>query len=747
MFPKNFEWYQDIHKYRHPNTKATSANQITFAGTCHNTAVSILFDTGAFNAVDYNLVKKLGLKMIKLPFPTKVTYFNGQSDSRATINYGCNVPLNIGTYTAIVPCLVTWVDPTHPVVFGMQWFRTTYPNMVHELLKLGGGEQTKPDVSEPLIAASVNGNLYSVNNNDRSTVLLAAISTEENNRTELQEKFKQIIELRCALAQAIDDKEHTLQMRSAAATNTQVGSINGLTGNAEGWRDTIPKQYHRFCDTVFSDESASELPPHRTGVDCEITLTDGAKYWQEKLYDMPLDQQKVLKQYLDTQLQRGFIQPSKSPVASAVFFVTDKASQSRGTDQLRLVVDYRTLNSRITLDEYPLPLTREIIDRLGKAKVFTKFDVRAGFNNIRVAPGHEWKLAFKTMYGLYEYTVMPMGLATAPSIFQRFMNMVLAPYLGLFCFAYLDDIIVFSDNKDQHEEHVTKVLEAMEAHKLHLKPIKCVWNTTTVDFLGYTAVANKGVKMADDKIQAIRNWERPKTLRDTRAFNGLANFYGKFVPHYSDLMKPLYNLTKKGAEFNWTPECQIAFDTVKQAMKNDLFLSGFDWNKPATLETDASDVAYAGIISQTDDHGDLRPVLMYSHTFTNEQMNWPAHDKELYAIVFGFSRYRHFLQTRAEPVKVYSDHRALSHFMKTTDLSKRDRHRRWAEELSQYNFQIQYRPGVENTVADCLSRYNLGEGQFENVPLLPSWRFSEKARKSLDHPSQWSPTAVTGAPS
>jgi hypothetical protein len=123
---------------------------------------------------------------------------------------------------------------------------------------------------------------------------------------------------------------------------------------------------------------------------------------------------------------------------------------------------------------------------------------------------------------------------------------------------------------------------------------------------------------------------------------------------------------------------------------------------------------------------------MFSHTFTDEQKNWPAHDKELYAIVFGFDRYRHFLQTRSHPVEVYSDHRALSHFMTTTDLSRKDRHRRWADLLSQFNFQIQYRPGSDNTVPDALSRYNLGEGNFENLPLLPSWRFSTKALKSLD---------------
>lgn len=132
-----------MHKYRHPNTEATQANQISFASTSNGHSFSTLFDTGAFNAVDYNLVKKLGHKLIKLPFSTPVSYFNGQVDKRATINYGCFVPIKIGTYEANVPCLVTWVDPTHPVVFGMQWFRTTYPEMVHELLKLGGGGSTK----------------------------------------------------------------------------------------------------------------------------------------------------------------------------------------------------------------------------------------------------------------------------------------------------------------------------------------------------------------------------------------------------------------------------------------------------------------------------------------------------------------------------------------------------------------------------------------------------------------------------
>jgi len=706
-----------------------------------------LFDTGAFNSVDFNFVRSNKLEMIKLPWSMEVSYFDGKINPKATVNYGCIVPIKIGSYSARVPCLVTWTSPVTPVVFGMQWFRSTYPEMVYELLKFGGGETSSPSISEPMIAASATGNLYTVT--DRSPEgmkrlegieLSKHLNKHESDRQEYQQKYFLALQARMAVTarlEEIADEEmfydlDVAPIRSMAASSTDVGSINGLTKNALNWREGIPLQFHRFCDTVFSDESAAKLPPHREGIDAEVHLKEGEKLWQCKLFDMPKDQLEILKRYLDEQLSKGFIQPSNSPVASPVFFVTDKASSSRGVSQLRLVVDYRTLNSKIHLDEYPLPLSREIIDRLGKSKIYTKFDVRAGFNNIRIKEGHEWKLAFKTMFGLFEYRVMPMGLATAPSIFQRFINSVLAPFLGLFCFAYLDDIIIFSDSEEQHERHVTQVLEALEKAELHLKPAKCVWNTTKVDFLGFTAVAGKGVKMSDDKIQAIRDWERPKTTRDCRSFAGLANFYGKFIPHFSDLMKPIYELTKKNVPFEWTPRQQLAFDTVKSAMKTDIFLQGFDYSKDAVLETDSSNVAYAGVISQKDNNGDLRPVLMYSHTFTDEQKNWPAHDKELYAIVFGFDRYRHFLQTRQSPVEVYSDHRALSHFMTTTDLSRKDRHRRWADLLSQFNFRIQYRPGSNNTVPDALSRYNLGEGNFENLPLLPSWRFSTKALKSLD---------------
>jgi len=213
-----------------------------------------------------------------------------------------------------------------------------------------------------------------------------------------------------------------------------------------------------------------------------------------------------------------------------------------------------------------------------------------------------------------------------------------------------------------------------------------------------------------------------------RAFLGLTNFYHSFVPHYADICSPLTDLTKKGREFDWNPVCQKAFDRLKALLRSDVFLAAFDWDKPCILETDASDVAYAGVISHEGPDGLLRPVIMFSHKFKDAERNWPIHDKELYAIVFAFQRYRHFLCGKF-PVDVYTDHRNLAKFLSSTKLT--GRLARWWVELSGNNFQIQYRTGKENVVADALSRYQGDVAAVQRGCVLPSFRFCDKAMADL----------------
>ncbi|GKU10804.1 unnamed protein product [Fusarium langsethiae] len=393
-------------------------------------------------------------------------------------------------------------------------------------------------------------------------------------------------------------------------------SVNGLTGNQEGWIEGIPEAFRKYADTVFSDDSAKTLPPVRPGYDCAIDIKENGRLKTCKLYDMSQKQLETLKAILDEQLAKGFIEPSTAPHSAPVFFVTDKASASRGVDQLRLVVDYRDLNSQVIDNEYPLPLIRTVMEGLSKAQYFTKFDVRAGFNNLRIKPGDEPKSSFKTPFGQFQYNVMPFGLKTAPAYFQHFINMVLGPYLNLFCFAYLDDIIVYSSTLEKHEENTHLVLSALEKHGLHLKPSKCAWNVQEVSFLGFTAVAGKGIRMSDDKIQSLLNTPSPRNLTDLRSFQGLINFYDKFLPHYSDKSSVLTELTKKDTPFEWNDTRETAFRALLEGIRKDVFLSAFDWTLPTQLETDASDVAYGGCISQLHTNGHWRPVVNYTPLFT-----------------------------------------------------------------------------------------------------------------------------------
>lgn len=553
---------------------------------------------------------------------------------------------------------------------------------------------------------------------------IPADQVDEHRRNDAWIQVSTLVRARSAVIARLAEMSPPVPARSA--------SVNGLTGNADNWLETIPPQFRHFASTVFSDESAKKLPPHRAGIDCQIDIKEGETLSTSKIYDMSKDQLDTLKAIIDEQLSKGFIRPSKSPASSPVFFVKDKASASRGVEQLRLVVDYRSLNSKIVMDEYPIPLTRTVMQRLPTAKVFTKFDVRAGFNNLRIREGDEWKTAFKTFFGLYEYTVMPFGLATAPSTFQRFINHVLAPYLDDFCFAYLDDIIIFSPDQATHDKHVTVILEALQEAELHLKPAKCQWSTPEVSFLGFTAVAGKGVRMSDDKLQGLREWRKPQNVKQVRMFLGTVNFYHDFVPHYSDIVAPLTDLTKKDAPFTWTNKHDKAWDKLMSLLRNDIFLAAFDPELPVILETDASDVAYAGVISQLH-NGKHRPVLMFSHKFQDAETRYSVAEKELYAIVYAIKRYPHFLHAK-EPVKVYTDHRNLSRFLHTTKLTSRLG--RWYDDMrrSGIDFQIQYRPGMENTVADALSRYQKDaapEGP-AYAPLLPRHRFSKKALQDID---------------
>jgi hypothetical protein len=242
---------------------------------------------------------------------------------------------------------------------------------------------------------------------------------------------------------------------------------------------------------------------------------------------------------------------------------------------LRLCVDYRGLNAMTVKDRTPLPLIGQALDRLSRANIYTKLDVRDAYHNLRIAKGDEWKMAFRTKYGLYEYLVMPFGLTNALASFQRWMNEVLSDYLDVFCIAYLDDILIYSDDIEQHRQHVKMILERVEEVGLKLKASKCEFHTDRMEYLGYI-ISPSGIQMDPEKVRAVAEWREPTNVKGVQSFLGFANFYMRFIQDFSKITAPLTRLTRKDTHWEWDDAAQSAFEQLKQAMVSEPILRHFD---------------------------------------------------------------------------------------------------------------------------------------------------------------------------
>jgi hypothetical protein len=388
--------------------------------------------------------------------------------------------------------------------------------------------------------------------------------------------------------------------------------------------DLLPEELRDFRD-VFCPKEADKLPPHRP-YDHDIKLIDGKTPPFGPLYPMSRVQLTVLKEWLDENLEKGFIRPSSSPAASPVLFV----SKPRGG--LRLCMDYRALNAVTVKDRYPLPLTKETLNNLKGMRYFSTIDIVSAFNNIRMKKGMEYLTAFRTRFGLFESLVMPFGLTGAPATFQRFMNDTLREFLDVFCNAYMDDILVYSRTRTEHERHLRLILEKLREAGLHVKIEKCHFFQTEVKFLGLI-VGTSGVRMDPEKIRTIVEWKQPRNVTDIKSFTGFAGFYRRFIKNFSKILAPITALEKKGIQFRWTDECQQSFDYLKAEFTKEPILRAFDWEQVTTVETDSSDYVSAGAMSQPDENGVLHPVAFYSKKLTPTECNYEIYDKELLAIV------------------------------------------------------------------------------------------------------------------
>ena len=265
----------------------------------------------------------------------------------------------------------------------------------------------------------------------------------------------------------------------------------------------------------------------------------------------------VLKEYIEEKLAKGFIRHVSSPARAPVLFVK-KADRS-----LRFCVDYYGLNERTIKNRYHLPLIQETLARLQNAKWYTKLDLRNGYYHLRITEG-EWKTAFRTRYGHFEYQVMLFGLMNAPGSFQHFINDTIRDFLDIFYTTLLDDILIYSNTLKENKEHVRLVLERLSAAGIHLKLEKCMFHIQEVDYLGLV-ITPGGLKIQDEKVATIRNWEDPANVKDVQSFLGFANFYRRFILNYSKVVSPLTKQTGKNVPWQWNSKQKTAFKALKEA--------------------------------------------------------------------------------------------------------------------------------------------------------------------------------------
>jgi len=367
-----------------------------------------------------------------------------------------------------------------------------------------------------------------------------------------------------------------------------------------------------------------------------------------------------------------------------------------------MVQDYRHINQWTVKNGYPLPLIADILDGVEKRKVFTKLDLRWGYNNVRIKEGDEWKAAFTMHIGAYEPTVMYFGLTNSPATFQTMMNDLFQDLINQGDMAtFIDDILVATDIEEGHDELVEEVLKRLEENDLFVKPEKCKWKVKEVEFLG-VVIGPQGVEMQREKVEGVLNWPTPRNVKKVQKFLGLANYYRRFIKDFAKIAAPLHVLVRKEQKWKWEKEQEEAFGKLKEAFMMEPVLAIPDIDREMRVEADASDYATGRVLSLKGEDGKWRPVAFISKSLNTTERNYEIHDKEMLAVIRCLEAWRHYLEGAKLEFEIWTDHKNLQYFMTSQKLNRRQA--RWALYLSRFSFTLKHVPGKSMGKADGLSR-------------------------------------------
>ncbi|KAJ3500604.1 hypothetical protein NLJ89_g9719 [Agrocybe chaxingu] len=665
----------------------------------------VLLDCGANRCyVNSSFVSTHNLPLVCLKLPISVYNVDGTRNRAGSITHSVDLLVTIKDHVELVRFLVTNTGSSS-LILGYSWLRRNNP-----LVDWRSGDICFRSAGNPVSAVSDGPDsgdlLCSLLEDDTSPVDAPAdpdAAWEDTKRDLNDFRASELADSETLLGIEVPNSyldcrtDHVRRLAAAAAERRANASYLD--------------RYLKDFAPVFSEAEFGTLPPLRPW-DHAIELKPDANPFTSKVYQLSPGEQKQLDVFLDEHLASGRIRPSKSPYASPFFFVKKKDGS------LRPVQDYRRLNDITIRNRYPLPLISDLMDKLKGARFFTKLDIRWGYNNIRIKPGDEHKAAFITNRGLFEPTVMFFGLCNSPATFQNMMNDIFKDVLtkgGVII--YMDDILVFHNDLDEHRRAVCEVLQILRDNNLYLKPEKCVWEARQVEYLG-VIVSHGQLRMDPQKVAAVRDWPVPRNRKDVQQYLGFLNFYRRFIRNFSTKAAPLNRLTSASSSWSWSEREQSAFETLRTAILEDVVLAIPLDGAPFRVEADSSGFATGAVLSQLQD-GNWRPVAFSSKSLNDVERNYEIHDRELLSIMRALTDWRHYLHGSRDPVEILSDHANLQYFMKSQHLNRRQA--RWSLELANFNFILVHKPGPSMVCSDALSRlphYDKGSGDNSDVILL-----------------------------
>ncbi|GJR62069.1 putative nucleotidyltransferase, ribonuclease H [Tanacetum coccineum] len=434
-------------------------------------------------------------------------------------------------------------------------------------------------------------------------------------------------------------------------------------------------------------EDLPGLPPIRQ-VEFQIDLVPGVAPVARAPYRLAPSKMEELSAQLQELSDKGFIRPSSLTRGALVLFLKKKDGS------FRMCINYHELNKLTVKNRYPLPRIDDLFDQLQGSSMYSKIDLRSGYHQLSVCVEDIPKTVFRTRYGHYEFQVMPFGLTNAQAVFMDLMNRVCRPYLDKFVIVFIDDILIYSKTKEEHDAHLRLILELLKKEEFYAKFSKCDYWLSKVQFLRHV-IDSEGIHVDPVKIESIKDWESPKTLTEIRQFLGLAGYYRRFIEGFSKIAKPMTKLTQKSVKFNWGEKEETAFQTLKQKLCSAPILALLEGSENFVVYCDASHKRLGAVLMQKE-----KVIAYASCQLKIHEKNYTTHDLELGAVVFALKMWRHYLY--GTKCVVFTDHKSLQHILDQKELNMRQR--RWLELLSDYDCELRYHPGKANVVADALSR-------------------------------------------